>query len=72
MASLIATAARLTQVVVVTHSRAMLEFLATTPVADADDGTAAVKLPLYKELGKTRIEGVGMLTAVPFNSLGQS
>ena len=50
----------------------MLEFLATTPVADADDGTAAVKLPLYKELGKTRIEGVGMLTAVPFNSLGQS
>jgi predicted ATPase len=67
LASLIAAAAGLTQVVVVTHSRAMLEFLATTPVADADADTAAVELPLYKDLGETRIEGLGLLTAPPWN-----
>ena len=41
----------------------MLEFLASTPVADADDDTAAVEIPLYKDLGETRIDGLGMLTA---------
>lgn len=68
LASLIATAANLTQVVVVvTHSRAMLEFLATTPVADVDDDTAAVEIPLYKALGETGIDGLGMLTAPPWD-----
>ncbi|OBK74045.1 AAA family ATPase [Mycobacterium sp. 1274761.0] len=62
LASLIAAAASLTQVVVVTHSRKMLEFLSTTPVADADDETDAVEIPLYKDLGETRIEGLGMLS----------
>ena len=67
LASLIAAAANLTQVVVVTHSKAMLEFLGTTPVADADDDIAAVEIPLYKELGETRIEGLGMLTTPPWD-----
>ena len=67
LASLIAAAANLTQVVVVTHSKAMLEFLGTTPVADADDDIAAVEIPLYKELGETRIEGLGLLTAPPWD-----
>ena len=66
LATLIVAAAELTQVVVVTHSRAMLEFLATTPIADADADTAAVELPLYKDLGETRIEGVGLLTMPPW------
>jgi predicted ATPase len=63
LASLIASAARATQVVVVTHSQAMVEFLGTTSVADADADTTAVELPLYKDLGETRIEGLGLLTA---------
>jgi predicted ATPase len=67
LASLIAAAANVTQVVVVTHSRAMLEFLATTPVADADSDTEAVEIPLYKELGETRIDGLGILTAPPWD-----
>lgn len=67
LASLIAAAANLTQVVVVTHSKAMREFLGTTPVADADDDIAAVEIPLYKELGETRIEGLGLLTAPPWD-----
>jgi predicted ATPase len=67
LASLIASAAGLTQVVVVTHSKAMLEFLGTTSIADADADASAVELPLYKDLGETRIEGVGMLTAPPWD-----
>ena len=66
LATLIAAAAELTQVVVVTHSRAMLEFLATTPIADADADMAAVELPLYKDLGETRIKGLGLLTMPPW------
>ena len=61
------TAAEQTQVVVVTHSRAMLDFLATTPVADADADTPAVELPLYKDLGETRVEGLGLLTTPPWD-----
>ncbi len=53
LATLIAAAAESTQVVVVTHSRAMLEFLATTPIADAEADSDAVELPLYKDLGET-------------------
>jgi hypothetical protein len=45
----------------------MLEFLGTTSVVDADVGTAAVEIPLYKDLGETRIEGLGMLTAPPWD-----
>ena len=45
----------------------MLEFLGTTPVADADGDTGAVEIPLYKELGETRIEGLGMLMAPPWD-----
>jgi predicted ATPase len=67
LASLIKAAANLTQVVVVTHSKAMLESLGSTPVADADDDTALVEIPLYKALGETRIEGLGMLTAPPWD-----
>ncbi|GFG49993.1 ATP-binding protein [Mycolicibacterium agri] len=67
LASLITAAAEMTQVVVVTHSRAMLEFLGTVPIADADDDTTAVEIPLFKELGETRIEGLGMLTTPPWD-----
>ncbi len=67
LAALITAASQLTQVVVVTHSRAMLTFLGTTGIAQADADTAAVELPLYKELGETRIDGLGMLTAPPWD-----
>jgi predicted ATPase len=62
LANLITAAARHTQVVVVTHSTSMLEFLGTTPVADADAECDTVEVPLYKELGETRIEGQSLLT----------
>ncbi len=61
LASLIRAAAALTQVVVVTHSRSLLEFLDTAPVTDADsDG--AVEIELYKDGGETRITGQDLLT----------
>jgi predicted ATPase len=63
LASLIRAAASQTQVVVVTHSRAMLEFLETVPVsdlADAEKDCVAVEIELYKELGETRGAGLGM------------
>ena len=41
LATLIRASAAHTQVVVVTHSRAMLDFLGTTPIAQGDDQTAA-------------------------------
>lgn len=63
LASLITAAAEQTQVLVVTHSKAMLEFLGTTTVADAEADTAVIELPLYKDIGETRIDGLGMLTA---------
>jgi predicted ATPase len=61
LVTLIRAAAARTQVVVVTHSRAMLEFLGTVPVAEADDA-AAVEVELYKDFGETRIAGLGLLT----------
>ena len=67
MASLIRAAASQTQVVVVTHSRAMLEFLETVSVADVGKDGVAVEIELYKELGETRVEGAGMLTAPPWD-----
>jgi predicted ATPase len=61
LAALIRTAAAQTQVVVVTHSRALLEFLDTVPVTEAA-GDNAVEIELYKEWGETRITGQGLLT----------
>lgn len=67
LAYLITAAAESTQVVVVTHSKAMLEYLDTTPVADAELDTSAVELALSKDLGETRIEGLGTLSGPPWN-----
>ncbi len=44
----------------------MLEFLGTVPVADAEADSPAVEVPLYKDLGETRIEGLGLLTTPPW------
>ena len=66
LASLIRAAAGQTQVIVVTHSRAMLQFLDTVPVPHAEDGVA-VEIELYKELGETRVKGLGMLTTPPWD-----
>ena len=62
LASLIRAAAQLTQVVVVTHSRSLLEFLDTVPVAEGGDSGGAVEIELYKDWGETRITGQGLLT----------
>lgn len=62
LASLIRAAAAQTQVVVVTHSRSLLEFLDTQPVTEADGGDGAVELELYKDYGETRITGQTLLT----------
>ena len=59
---MIRAAASQTQVVVVTHSGAMLEFLNSVPVTDAEDDCDALEIELYKEWGETRVEGLGMLT----------
>jgi hypothetical protein len=50
--------------VVVTHSRSLLEFLDTVPVAEATEagGGKAVEIELYKDCGETRITGQGLLT----------
>ncbi|OBF85483.1 ATP-binding protein [Mycobacterium sp. 852002-51163_SCH5372311] len=59
LASLIRTASSNTQVVVVTHSRLLLDFLDTIP---ATAGAPAVEIELYKEWGETRIKGQDLLT----------
>lgn len=66
LATLIGTAATHTQVLVVTHSRALLEFLDTTPVADEDRGSA-VEVELYKRWGETKVTGLGMLSTPAWN-----
>jgi predicted ATPase len=68
LASLIRAAAGQTQVVVVTHSKVLLEFLDMVPVSEAadHDGTA-VEISLYKDLGETRVEGLGMLNTPPWD-----
>ncbi|ODQ95102.1 AAA family ATPase [Mycolicibacterium holsaticum] len=63
LASLIRAAATTTQVVVVTHSKALLQFLDTVAVADADNDASAVEIGLYKDLGETRVDGLGLLSA---------
>lgn len=64
LASLIATAAAQTQVVVVTHSAAMVELLGTVPLDEDGD---AVRLTLYKDLGETRVEGQDLLSTPPWD-----
>jgi predicted ATPase len=59
LAGMIRSAARGTQVVVVTHSAAMREHLG------ADD--ASSEIALYKEWGETRITGQTQLTAPPWD-----
>jgi predicted ATPase len=67
LASLIYAAAQTTQVVVVTHSKALLEHLDTVPVGDADDDGTAIEIPLYKDLGETRVDGLGLLGTPPWD-----
>ncbi|KUI00854.1 AAA family ATPase [Mycobacterium sp. IS-3022] len=64
LASLIRAATGGTQVVVVTHSKALLEHLDTVAVGDGGD---AVEISLYKDLGETRVDGLGMLSAPPWD-----
>ena len=47
--------------VVVTHSRALLEFLDTTPIGDDGPG-GAVEIELYKQWGETKVTGQGLLS----------
>lgn len=61
LASLIRAAAGATQVIVVTHSKALLEHLDAAPVADTDGD--AIQLELFKDVGETRVDGLTMLTA---------
>jgi predicted ATPase len=61
LASLIRTTAAKTQVLVVTHSRSLLKFLNTAPVADAEDDQA-IEIELYKDWGETRISGQTLIT----------
>ena len=51
----------------VTHSRALLEFLDTVPAADAEASDRAVEIELYKEWGETRVTGQGLLTTPPWD-----
>ncbi|SEH87763.1 Predicted ATPase [Mycolicibacterium rutilum] len=65
LASLIRTAAEHTQVVVVTHSKTLLDHLDAAPLDEDNDG-AAVEIALFKDLGETRIAGQGLLTTPPW------
>ncbi|BBY01546.1 AAA family ATPase [Mycobacterium seoulense] len=67
LAGLIRAAAARTQVLVVTHSGALLEFLDTVPVAEADCFDGAVEIELYKEWGETRVAGQGLLSTPPWD-----
>lgn len=67
LAGLIRAAAARTQVLVVTHSRALLEFLDTVPVAEAEGTDRAVEIELYKEWGETRVAGQGLLSTPPWD-----
>jgi predicted ATPase len=67
LASSIRAAANNTQVVVVTHSKALLQYLDAVPVGDSDADSVAVEIPLYKDLGETRVDGLGMLTRPPWD-----
>ncbi len=60
LATLIRAAAAQAQVVVVTHSRALLEYLDAAPIDDAGD--VAAEIELYKDWGETKVTGQGLLT----------
>jgi len=45
---------------------AMLEFLNAAAVTDAEEA-GAIEVELYKELGETRVKGLGMLTMPPWD-----
>jgi predicted ATPase len=64
LATLIRTTVAKTQVVVVTHSRSLLDFLDTTPVAEIEDSpeSQAIEIELYKDWGETRISGQTLMT----------
>jgi predicted ATPase len=64
LASLIAAAAAQTQVVVVTHSAALLSLLDAVPLGDDGD---AVQVRLFKDLGETRIDGQDLLSTPPWD-----
>ncbi|WP_422748637.1 AAA family ATPase [Mycobacterium sp. WMMD1722] len=64
LAGLVATAAAQTQVVVVTHSPAMVELLDTVAI---DEDGEAVHLSLYKEYGETRIQDQNLLSTPPWD-----
>ena len=61
LASLIRAAAEATQVIVVTHSTALLDHLGA--VGNGDSGGDAIQLKLRKDLGETCVAGLTMLTA---------
>ncbi|MDO5502563.1 MAG: AAA family ATPase [Actinomycetia bacterium] len=61
LARMITAASRHTQLVVVTHSAALVQALEAGAAA-AQDGEDLVSISLAKHLGETRIEGQGMLT----------
>ncbi len=67
LASLIRTTAAQTQVVVVTHSRALLDVLDTVPFTDAEGSDRAVEIELYKDWGETRIGGQTLITTPPWD-----
>ncbi|MBB2772768.1 MULTISPECIES: AAA family ATPase [Mycolicibacterium] len=64
LAGLVTAAAARTQVVVVTHSPAMIDLLGTVPLDEDGD---AVRLALYKEFGETRVAGQGLLSTPPWD-----
>jgi hypothetical protein len=53
--------------VVVTHAKALLSYLDTAPVGERDADSVAVEIPLYKDFGETRIDGLGALSAPAWN-----
>ncbi|TDZ42182.1 AAA family ATPase [Mycobacteroides franklinii] len=75
LATLIRAAAAKTQVVVITHARALLDHLAARPLRDVlagehdrfDDAGTAVRLELVKDWGETQIVGLEPLKAPPWH-----
>lgn len=66
LARLIGTAAARTQLVVVTHSHALLEVLDCAPATD-DTGAEAIEITLVKDCGETRPDGLGNLELPPWD-----